>query len=426
MCDFRKLATAALAAIAVTPILVFGQDAAPVKIGMVTFLSGPAAGPFGVPARNAAELMVQMLNDGKVPAPYAAKGFGGSPIETVVIDEAGSTTTQVTEYRNLVQRHNVDLVVGYIGSGNCIAIAPAAEELKKLTIFFSCATPRVFEERSYKYVFRTCPTGTVNAVGAALYLKDVKPKLKSISGINQNYAFGQDAWADFVPALKNLFPNIEIKTSQMPKVFAGQYSTEISALLGSRSDLIHTSFWGGDLEALLLQAAPRGLFKKSTGLLVTGEPAMYKLADKIPDGTIIGADGPYGPFAPDTALNRWFVKEFQDRYQVPPNYASNQMALGILGAKAAWEKALAANGGKRPSNEQVAAAFENSTFDGPGGTVRMASGKGHQAIMETAYGMSKVVGGKMTITNVKRYAAEKVNPPDGVKSADWIKGGFKN
>ena len=47
-------------------------------------------------------------------------------------------------------------------------------------------------------------------------------------------------------------------------------------------------------------------------------------------------------------------------------------------------------------------------------------------LMETVYGMSKVVGGKMTVTNVKRYPAEKVNPPEGVKSADWIKGGFKN
>jgi len=28
----------------------------PLKVGIVTLISGPAAGPFGVPARNAAEL----------------------------------------------------------------------------------------------------------------------------------------------------------------------------------------------------------------------------------------------------------------------------------------------------------------------------------------------------------------------------------
>ena len=426
MRDIRKLATAVAAALALAPMAVLAQDAAPVKIGIVTFLSGPAASPFGVPARNAAEIVVEMLNAGKAPAPYATKGFGGAPIETEVIDESGSTTTQVTEYRNLVQRDKVDLVIGYVSSGNCLAIAPVAEELKKLTNFFDCGTPRIFEDNSYKYVFRTSPTSTMDNVGAALYVTDVKPKLKSIAGINQNYAWGQDSWSDFEASMKQLMPKVEVKTSQMPKLFAGQYNAEISTLLGAKPDVIHSSFYDGDLEALILQGAPRGLFKKSTAILTAGEPAMWKLAVQIPDGTIIGARGPFGPYAPNNELNRWFDKEFRDRYQVPPNYASYQMVQAILGVKAAWEKAQAANGGKRPSTEQVAAALEHLSFEGPGGTVRMANGKGHQAIMETAYGMSKLVHGKMTVTNVKRYPAERVNPPDGVKAADWIaSGGFK-
>jgi len=426
MRGLSKLAAAVVAAFAVAPVSVMAQDAAPVKIGIVTFLSGPAASPFGVPARNAAEVITELLNAGKVPAPYAEKGYGGAKVETVIIDEAGSSTTQVTEYRNLVQRHNVDVVIGYVSSGNCIAIAPVAEELKKLTNFFDCGTPRIFEDGNYKYVFRTSPTATMDSVGAALYVKDSKPKMKSIAGLNQNYAWGQDSWGDFEASMKQLIPGIEIKTSQMPKLFAGQYNAEISTLLGAKADVIHSSFYDGDLEALLLQAAPRGLFKKSTGILTAGETAMWKLAAQIPDGTVLGARGPFGPYAPKSELNTWFDKEFRDRYQVPPTYPSYQMAQAILGVKAAWEKAQAANGGKRPSTEQVAAAMENLTFNGPGGTVKMAIGKGHQAIMETVYGMSKVVGGKMTVTNVKRYPAEKVNPPEGVKSSDWIKGGFKN
>jgi branched-chain amino acid transport system substrate-binding protein len=425
MRNFTKMATAVAAALALAPVTVLAQDAAPVKIGIVAFLSGAAASPFGVPARNAAELVIELINAGKAPAPYEGKGFGGSKVETVIIDEAGSTTTQVTEYRNLVQRHNVDLVIGYISSGNCLAIAPVAEELKKLTNFFDCGTPRIFEDASYKYVFRTSPTSTMDSVGAALYVKDAKPKMKSIAGLNQNYAWGQDSWGDFEASMKKLIPGIEVKTSQMPKLFAGQYNAEISTLLGAKADVIHSSFWDGDLEALILQAAPRGLFKKSTGVLTTGETTMWKLAAQIPDGTVLGARGPFGPYAPKNEYNKWFDKEFRDRYQVPPTYPSYQMVQAILGVKAAWEKAQAANGGKRPSNEQVAAALENSTFEGPGGVVNMSLGKGHQAVMETVYGMSKIVGGKMTVTNVKRYPAEKVNPPDGVKSTDWINGGFK-
>ena len=43
---------------------IFASDK-PIKIGIVTFLSGPAAGPFGVPAKIAADAIVESLNAGK-------------------------------------------------------------------------------------------------------------------------------------------------------------------------------------------------------------------------------------------------------------------------------------------------------------------------------------------------------------------------
>ncbi|HEX5845955.1 MAG TPA: hypothetical protein VFY53_06700, partial [Rhodoplanes sp.] len=57
-------------------------------------LSGAAAGPFGVPARNAGELLIEALNAGMVPPPYDKKGINGAPVETVIVDEAGGTTKQ--------------------------------------------------------------------------------------------------------------------------------------------------------------------------------------------------------------------------------------------------------------------------------------------------------------------------------------------
>ena len=418
----NTFAAAAVAA-ALAPAVALAQE--PVKIGTVMFLSGPAAAPFGVPAKQAFEFVIEQLNAGKAPAPYNKIGFGGSKIETAIVDEAGSTTTQVTEFRNLVQRDKVDMVIGYVSSGNCLAVAPVAEELKKLTDFFDCGTPRIFEDNDYKYVFRTSPTATMDSVGAALYVRDAKPGVKSIAGINQNYAWGQDSWGDFEASMRQLVPGIEVKTSQMPKLFAGQYNTEISTLLGANADVIHSSFYDGDLEALLLQAAPRGLFKKSMAVLTTGETVIHKLGAQIPDGTVIGARGPFGPYAPNNAYNSWFHKGYVAKFKAEPNYASYQMVQAILGMKLAWEKAMAANGGKRPTNEEVGAALAHMSYEGPGGLVRMTNGKGHQAIMDTAYGESKYANGKLEIVKIKRYPAEMVNPPEGVKSADWIKSGFK-
>ena len=394
----------------------------PLKVGIVTLISGPAAGPFGVPARNAAELTAEMLNAGTVPAPYTQKGFGGRPIELVIIDENGGPQKQVAEFRNLVPR--VDIVIGYISSGDCLAIAPVAEELKKLTILFDCGTPRIFEDASYKYVFRTGPTGTMDNVSVALYLVERFPNVKSFAGINQNYAWGQDSWADFEGAMKTLRPGIEVKTSQMPKLFAGQFGAEITTLLGSGAEVIHSSLWGGDLEGFVLQGAPRGLFEKHKVILSAGEPAINRLGGRIPDGTILGARGPFGPFAPDTEIARWLKTSYADRYQVPPNYASFKMAQAILGLKAAYEKAKG-GGSDEPDQDKIIAAFENLTFEGPGGTVKMALGKGHQAVMDAAVGTTKVQNGQLTIVDVARYPADKVTPPDGVKSEAWLKSGLK-
>jgi len=261
-------------------------------------------------------------------------------------------------------------------------------------------------------------------VSVALYLVERFPNVKSFAGINQNYAWGQDSWADFEGAMKTLRPGVEIKTSQMPRLFAGQFGAEITTLLGSGAEVIHSSLWGGDLEGLVLQGAPRGLFEKHKVILSAGEPAINRLGTRIPDGTILGARGPFGPFAPDTELARWLKTTYQDRYQLPPNYASFKMMQAILGVKAAYEKARG-SGPAEPDQDKIIAAFENLTFEGPGGTVKMALGKGHQAMMDAAVGTTKAVGGQLTIVDIARYPADKVNPPEGMKSEAWLKSGLK-
>lgn len=426
--------------------LTWAQQAKPIKIGFVTFLSGPAAGPFGVPARVAAEAIVESINAGSAPPPHNTKGFGGAKVELVFIDEAGGPAKQVSEFRNLVERQGVDFVIGYISSGDCLAVAPVAEEMKKLTVLFDCGTPRVFEEASYKHVFRTRPHATMDAVAAAMYLLEKQPGTKNYAGINQNYAWGQDSWNDFSSAMAVMKPQVQITTSQMPKFGAGQYGAEISALLASGSDVIHSSLWGGDLEAFMVQAGPRGLFKKSTLVLVAGEPYLHRLGSAIPDGTIVGARGTHGVFAPESPLNNWLKSIYKAKSKVDPNYPAYSAAAGILGLKAAYEQAklkklsssipMGENKGVKeemekaytlgPSQEEVIAAFEGSSFQTPSGRMRMALGKGHQAVSGTAYGTTKLVNGQVTVVNVRQYPAESVQPPDGVASLDWIKSGMKH
>src|SRR5690606_31407453 len=129
---------------------------------------------------------------------------------------------------------------------------------------------------------------------------------------------------------------------------------------------------------------------------------VHRLGSQIPDGTIIGARGPFDMFAPDTKLNQWFFGEYTKKYQQAPNYASYKVTLALLGLKTAWEKAQEGNGGQAPNQDQVIAAFEHLEFEAPSGEVKMALGKGHQAVYEMVYGTVKHENGKLTMTDVVR------------------------
>ncbi|MFP5412125.1 MAG: ABC transporter substrate-binding protein, partial [Gammaproteobacteria bacterium] len=354
------------------------------RIGVVSFLSGQAAESFGIPAVNGAKLLVEAFNNGTAPAPYDKKGFGGMKVEAIYVDEAGGATKQVQELKNLYDRENVDVVVGYVSSGDCLAVAPVAEEMKRFLILYDCGTPRIFEERDYEYVFRTAANATMDNVALGRYLKAKNVKVDTINYINQDYAWGHDSLKDFQLTMEQLYPNAKTGQDLRPKFGAGQYGTEISALLQKPASITHSSLWGGDLQALMLQSAPRGLMKRSQVVLSAGDHVLPGLGDKMPDGVILGARGAYGLMSPDTPLNRWWFSEYEKKYNVYPVQAPYRMAQALLGLKLAAEKAIAANGGKKPGPEQLAAALKGFEWESPAGKIQMANGKGHQAIQPTA------------------------------------------
>lgn len=401
----------------------------PIKIGIVSFLTGSAAEPFGIPARDAAKTIIDRLNAGEGPAPYDKIGIGGRPIEIVLVDEAGGAEKQVTEYRRLVLDEKVDVVIGYISSGDCSALAPVAEELQTLTIFFDCGTNAIFEEINPDphYLFRTAGHQILDSVGAARYVVDQLPDVTTIAGMNQNYAWGQDSWSAFSASIQQLKPEVRLVDALFPDLFAGAYSTEISTLQAEAPDVIHSSFWGGDLESFIVQAVPRGLHEQSTLVLTTADTLMPRLRDQLPAGVVVGARGPHGALAPDNPLNDWLVETYKSFVGMRPVYPAYHMAQAILGFKASYEKAMDEAGGQ-PDVEQVIAAFEGLEFETPSGMIQMALANGHQAVEPATYGTTGEFDadlGEPRMENVVSYPADCVNPPEGVASLDWIASGFE-
>ncbi|WBU56152.1 ABC transporter substrate-binding protein [Paracoccus sediminicola] len=390
------------------------------KIGVPVFLSGAAAGPFGEPEKNAAELLFDALNAGEVPAPYDSVGINGRSIVGTFTDEASDAAV---EYRNLVDREAVDAVIGYTSSGNCQTVAPLAEELETFTVFVDCGTPQIFEQvvTDPKFLFRTGPTATPDAVGAARYLVDTGADLSRVAGVNQNYAWGQDNWRDFTASLEALDTGAELVSEQFPQLGAGQYGAEVSALLTSSPTVVFSSFWGGDLEALVLQSAPRGLFARSTVLMTCGEALFPVIAKDVPEGAIISARGPYSVFAPENELASWFTAAYEERFGQKPTYPAWKMAQAVLGTKAAFEAA-----GENATGAEAAEAFAGMEFEAPSGTVRMANANGHQAIQGIGFGTYKLSeDGEPGVENVIFYDAECVSPPADMTAEEWIESGFE-
>ncbi len=421
--------------VVVAGALAFGATstmAQTVKMAVPTFLTGAGAPAFGIPARNGVELIVDAINKGKLPAPYNTPGLAGRQIELLIYDESGGGTKQVTELRNKVQKQKVDLVVGYISSGTCAAITRVAEELKVLTILTVCGTPRVFEEldKNPKYVFRTMNHATASNVSAAHYVtRKMANDVNGYVGLNQNYAWGQDSFRDFDLAMKVLSPKIKpAKKHQFPKLFSGQYGTEISALMRTKQSLVHSSFWGGDLEAFIGQANARGLFKRKRFLFTVGETVAYRLGKKFPQGLMIGSRGAYGMYAVGNKnpLNVWFQREYRNVYARPPAQPGYQFAQGILGAKYAYDKAAKA-AGKFPTTDQVIKALTGATFPSFAAPVHMGLSKGHQGLTEDRWGITTFDEklGELVLKDVLVFKAECIMPPEGVNSVAWLKGGMK-
>jgi len=345
------------------------------------------------------------------------------PIAPIFLDEEGGDA--VVKYRQLVSTQSPDAVIGYTSSANCLAIGPIAEALKALTIFFDCGAPRIFEESSYRYVFRTASHLGPDNIAAARYLLEIKPDVKTVSGINENYAWGQDSWELFSKSLQQLQPEVQLRNALFPQLLSGQYSTEITRLVASRPDAVHSSLWGGGLIAFLNQSLPRGLLSQTTPIFITGETQLPDFLQRLPEGVIISSRGAHGVLAPDNDLDRWFKKAYYARFGEQPAYPAYHMAQAILGLKSAYENAHNATG-SWPDTESVIEHLEYLEYETPSGTIALSLGSGHQAVEGAGFATIKrnPDTGENELQHIRFYEPACINPPEGITTIEWIQQGF--
>ena len=404
----------AISAIGMTGALAQSKPAE-LKVGITTFLSGPAS-VFGVPGKAAAELYIEQLN--------AAGGINGVKIVPTFIDEGVGADKLLSEYRRVVQETDTKVMLASISSGNCNIIAPVAEDLKVLNIMWDCGTEKVLEEKRYKYVIRTQANATTEMVATVLYLLKTKPDLKSIAVMNQDYAWGRDSWELFRNTLLALKPDVTISAELFPKFGATDYSTEISRLQALRPDVILSTSWGGDLDTFVRQAAQRGLMKTSLFVLPLAESSLERLGTTLPDGVIVGSRGDHYFLHPehktDAKLNN-FVKKFKEKTGSYPIYSVYHMVQGLDGLVAGYNKAIKANKGQWPTPEQVAEAMRGMEFRGLTNTVKIR--EDGQGLEDQLLGITKKTAAYNfpTLEKMIVYPADLITTPVGQKSPEWVK-----
>jgi branched-chain amino acid transport system substrate-binding protein len=383
-----------------------------IKIAIVQFLSGAAA-PHDASAVNTARLLTEQFN--------AAGGIEGVRLNTIYVDEAGSAADKVAEYRRLVQDEKITIAIGYTSSANCLAVAPVADDLKTLTIFHVCANYRLIDKGVHKYVFRTAAHAASENVSAALYVLATKPNLKTIAGLNYDYAYGRDSWDVFKRTILKLKPDVQVVGELWTKFLATEYSAEVSRLLALKPDVIHTVNWGAGLTSLINQGETRGLFDQSLVLMTTG---LLNQAEILPKGAAFSGRGYHLQHPdPDNNLgNREYLRSYKAKFNSMPDYQGTFMAQAFYGLKAAIEKAVKVKNGAWPTTEEIAAAMEGLEFDTPRGRVLMR--RDHEAVHEAMWGLTSgqkhPAFGYPILDQFRVFPAADVTPPEGKKTVEWI------
>jgi branched-chain amino acid transport system substrate-binding protein len=391
------------------------QKPAEFKIGVTTFLSGPAS-VFGVPSRRACEMLVDQIN--------AAGGLAGVPIRPIFVDEGPGTDHLVGEIRRLVQSENVHAIFQSISSGSCLACTPLSRELNKVMLLWDCGTQRIFEEARYDYAFRTQGYATPEVLAPLLYLLRKKPDIRTLAVVNQDYAWGRDSWEIWKTAMDAVKPGVRVVAEMFPRFGATDFSTEITRLLALRPDVVFSTSWGGELVTFIRQATERRLHERTTFVLPVAEASLQILGRSMPEGHIIGARGDHWnnhPAPANPELFRSFVAAYRQRFNEYPIYPCHHMAQAVWALKAAVEKAVAAKSGGWPSDAELGAAFRGLTFPTPTSTITLR--EDGQGLEDQIVGLSHIdpAFGFAVPKEMMRYSAAQVSAPVGQKSVDWLK-----
>ena len=152
------LALGAVQAVGAPAILRYALGETPIKIGMVD----PLTGIYAALAKHevtGAQLAVKEIN--------AKGGVVGRPLELLVEDSANDVGTAVQKARKLIDRDQIQFLIGDVNSGIALALGQVSNEKGVLHVVSGGHTDAVTGKDCHWNVFRVCNTTWMECAAVA-------------------------------------------------------------------------------------------------------------------------------------------------------------------------------------------------------------------------------------------------------------------
>jgi branched-chain amino acid transport system substrate-binding protein len=173
----KKLLIAA-AVLGLTAFQAAAEEKAPLKIGALLAVTGPASF-LGAPEARTLEMLVEEAN--------AKGGVDGRKIQLVVKDTGGSPEKAVSFAKQLIEEEQVFAILGASTSGETMQVKGIAEEAKVLLI--SLAAAEVIVNPVAPHVFNVAPKDRYAA--EMIFQRAKKLGIKKVGLLSSNTGFGK-------------------------------------------------------------------------------------------------------------------------------------------------------------------------------------------------------------------------------------------
>jgi branched-chain amino acid transport system substrate-binding protein len=175
------------------PAIIKARGETPVKIGFIDPITGSLSALAATEVEAAKWTVEQMNKKG---------GILGRQVQLLIEDSANDTGTGVQKAHKLIERDNVDMIMGDVNSGIAYAIMGVTAEKKVFHIVPGGHTDPITGKDCKWNTFRTCNTTAMDA--AAVTGELVKRFGKKWFFITPDYAYGQSLQANFVKNLTKM------------------------------------------------------------------------------------------------------------------------------------------------------------------------------------------------------------------------------